>query len=276
MSRPWPFPPLASAHGGEVDQAMLLVFLMIGAFFLGWLVLYFVILHRFRASRHPVAVRNGKRSGIALLGVAAAAAGELALLVGISLPFWQERIVAMPGADQSPLEVRVVAQQFAWNFHYPGADGQFGKSSPALVDDVANPLGLDPEDPAGKDDITSRNLLHLPLGRPVIVQVSSKDVIHSFSLPDFRVKQDAVPGMQTPAAFTPTMSTADYAALKGDPARTFEIVCAQLCGQGHYTMRGFVYVLPPAEFEQWLKDNAPQPAGAVSEEQSEADAFFNN
>lgn len=276
MNLPWPFPPLASEHGAEVNRALLLVFLLIGTMFLGWLVFYFVTLRKFRASKHPVANHAGSKSKLTLLVEVAAVACELALLVGISLPFWQRSVVAMPAADQNPVEVRAVAQQFAWNFHYPGADGKFGTSVAALVDDVSNPLGLDPADEAGKDDIVVRNLLHLPLGRPVIVQVSSKDVIHSFSLPDFRVKQDAVPGMRTPISFTPTMSTADYAALKGDPARTFEIVCAQLCGQGHYTMRGFVYVLPPAEFDQWLADNAPKPAEAVSDEQSEADAFFNN
>lgn len=264
MSRPWPFPPLASEHGAQVDDAMLLVFGMIGALFLGWLIFYFVILHRFRASRHPVAVRNGNKSAVALLGVVAAVAGELVLLVGLSLPFWQERIVALPGPDQSPITVRVVGQQFAWNFHYPGADGAFGKGDPAKVDEVDNPLGLDPDDPASADDIVTRNQLYLPLGRPVIVQVSSKDVIHSFSLPDFRVKQDAVPGMVNTVSFVPTMTTEAYAQLKGE-GRTFEVVCAQLCGQGHYTMRGFVTVVTEEAFQAWLVEKAPKPKSAEEE-----------
>lgn len=276
MDRPWPLPPLASEHGAEVDHAMLLVFLMIGLLFLGWLAFYFVILRKFRASKHPVAERNTGKAGWALLAVAAAVFGELALLVGISLPFWNQRVVALPTPEQNPLEVRVVAQQFAWNIHYAGADGQFGTSKSTLIDDVSNPLGLDPDDAASKDDIVLRNQLYVPQGRPVIVQVSSKDVIHSFSLPDFRVKQDAVPGMRNPISFTPTMTTEDYAKLKGDPARTFEIVCAQLCGQGHYTMRGFVYVLAPEAFAQWQTENAPKEEAPVSEEQSAADDFFNN
>jgi cytochrome c oxidase subunit 2 len=269
MNQMWPLPPLASEHGGDVDRALLLVILFIGSMFVGWTVFFFYTVRKFRVSKNPTASYAGTKSKLTFVLEACAVVLEVALLVGISLPFWQKRVVAMPTADQRPVEVRAVAQQFAWNFHYPGADGQFGKSDISLVNDVSNPLGLDRSDPACVDDIVTRNQLHLPLGRPAIVQVSSKDVVHSFSLPDFRVKQDAVPGLRTPVSFTPTMSTEEYAKLKGDPARTFEVVCAQLCGQGHYTMRGFVFVESEEAFAKWLEDSAPKP-------ESEADAFFNN
>jgi cytochrome c oxidase subunit 2 len=258
----WPFPPLASEHGGEVDRALLLVFLFIGALFVGWVIYFFVVLRRFRASKHPQAIHAGVKSRAVFFLEVGAVLFELALLVGISLPFWQRRVVALPAADQNPVIVRAVGQQFAWNFHYPGPDGKFGKGDPKLVDEVENPLGLDPADATGADDIVVRNQLYLPLKRPAIVYVSSKDVIHSFSLPDFRVKQDAIPGMVTPISFTPTMSTEEYAALKGAPDRTFEIVCAQLCGQGHYTMRGFVNVVSEDQFTAWLTEKAPQPKTA--------------
>jgi cytochrome c oxidase subunit 2 len=128
--------------------------------------------------------------------------------------------------------VRVVAEQFAWNVHYPGADHIFGKSDVSLVSS-SNPLGLDVNDPHAKDDITTLNQLYLQVDRPVIVQISSKDVIHSFALPYMRVKQDAIPGMVVPVHFTATRTSGE---------ETWEIACAQLCGLGHYRMRGQYHV----------------------------------
>ena len=145
-------------------------------------------------------------------------------------------------------------QQFQWNVHYPGLDGAFGRTNPALVDELDNPVGLDKDDPLGEDDVTSRNMLYVPVNRPVVVQVSSKDVIHSFNLPEFRVKQDAIPGMRVPVLFTPTMTTKALREMTGDDKRDFEIACAQLCGLGHFQMRGFVRVVEQGEYEEWYEN----------------------
>ncbi|MBI3118818.1 MAG: hypothetical protein HYZ00_09045, partial [Candidatus Hydrogenedentes bacterium] len=130
------------------------------------------------------------------------------------------------------------------------------------------PLGLDHDDPYGKDDIIKRGQLTLPVNKSVTIYLSSKDVVHSFALPEFRVKQDAIPGMVIPVRFTPTMTTEAFQRIKKNPQRQFEIVCAQLCGQGHFSMRGVVEVLTPQAFEAWLKKNAP------AADSQEYDSFF--
>jgi cytochrome c oxidase subunit 2 len=145
--------------------------------------------------------------------------------------------------------VRVVAEQFAWNVHYPGSDGQFGRTLAELMS-ADNPIGLDRTDPAARDDIATINQLNLPVDRPAIIHLSSKDVIHSFSLIQMRVKQDTIPGESIPVWFTPTMT--------GD----WEINCSQLCGLGHYRMRGFYSIKTQADFDTWLQEQAAELAAA--------------
>ena len=135
--------------------------------------------------------------------------------------------------------IRVVAEQFAWNAHYPGKDGSFGRVDPRLLA-PENPLGLDTRSPAGRDDITTINEIVVPVGRPVILQLSAKDVIHSLGIPAMRIKQDANPGMLVPVWFTPTMT--------GE----FDVACSQLCGLGHYRMKGILRVLDQEAFSRWL------------------------
>ncbi len=137
--------------------------------------------------------------------------------------------------------VRVVAEQFAWNIHYPGPDGKFGRTDIKLVS-ADNPLGLDRTDPNAKDDITTINQLNLPTDRPVLVHLSSKDVIHSFGLYEMRVKQDAIPGMSIPVWFIPNR------------IGEYEIACSQLCGLGHFRMRGFITIQSAADFKKWYDD----------------------
>jgi cytochrome c oxidase subunit 2 len=125
----------------------------------------------------------------------------------------------------------------------PGPDGQFGRRDVHLVDNN-NPLGIDPNDPAAKDDITVTGELHVPVDRPVIVEVSSKDVIHNFALPAMRIAQDAIPGSIIPMWFKPIKTG------------TYEIVCGQLCGLGHYGMKGSIVVDNPTDYQAWLKERA--------------------
>ena len=121
-----------------------------------------------------------------------------------AIPAWASRVESFPQENQATV-VRVVAQQFQWNVHYPGADGQFGRTDPKLASSE-NALGLDQKDPAAKDDIQTINQLVLPVDKPVIVHLSSQDVIHSFSLIQMRVKQDAIPGESIPVWFTPIVT----------------------------------------------------------------------
>jgi len=252
MSKLLGLPLLASEHGARIDQLIVYVHIMMAALFIGWGLFFVYVLIRFRKSRNPTANYSGVTSRASTNLEVAVAVAEVWLLVGISIPFWATQIDTTPPPESHPLEVRVVAQQFAWNVHYPGPDGIFGRTTVAHVDEQSNPLGLDPKDPHGNDDVTTINQLYLPVNRRVVVNLSTKDVIHSFSLPEFRVKQDVIPGMSIPVSFVPTMTTAQMRVIEANDKRDFEIACAQLCGLGHYRMRGYVTVLPEAEFEGWL------------------------
>ena len=170
---------------------------------------------------------------------------------------------ALPSASEA-LVVQVTGEQFAWNIHYPGPDGVFGRTDIKLLDLQSNPLGLDRDDPAAKDDVTTLNQLYLPVNKPIIVRLRSKDVIHSFGVPEFRVKQDAIPGLTIPIWFVPTVTTAEMRTRTGNPEFQYEIACAQLCGLGHARMRGFVTVQTAEEFQTWLDEriaeqSAPDP-----------------
>jgi cytochrome c oxidase subunit 2 len=260
-------PELASAHGGALDQLMSYVHWLMIVLFVGWSALFVYMLVRFNRRRNPAATHAGPKTRASNYVEGGVALAEAILLVGFSIPLWYARVDAFPAEDEA-LEVRVVGEQFAWNVHYPGADGVFGRADVSFVDQQTNPLGLDRSDPASKDDVTSINQLHLPVDTPVIVHLSSKDVIHSFMLNEFRVKQDAIPGIDIPTHFTPTVTTAEMRERLGDPDFNYEIACAQLCGLGHYRMRGFVTIHEPGGFEAWLAERA-RPAD------EEAGGFWN-
>ena len=239
-------PPDYSAHGGALDQLQANVHWLMLILFIGWGLLFAYMLMRFRASKHPKAVYHGTHSHVSTYAEAGIAVVEVILLVGFSIPLWY-RWTKPPTPDQNPLEIRVVGEQFAWNIHYPGPDGIFGKADVNHVTS-SNPLGLDPADPNAKDDVATLNQMHIEVNRPVIIRLSSKDVIHSFFLPYMRVKQDATPGMEVPVHFT---------AVKTSGTETWEIACAQLCGLGHYRMKGQYQVHSKADFEKWLREQVP-------------------
>jgi cytochrome c oxidase subunit 2 len=256
-------PELASSHGGQIDSLLGWIHIFMLVLFVGWGAFIVYCLVRFRQSRNPVASYTGVTSNASKYSEVAVAIIEAILLVGFAIPMWAARVGAMPSASEAVV-VQVTGEQFAWNVHYPGPDGKFGRTDIKLLDAQANPLGLDRDDPAAKDDVTDLNQLHLPANRPVIVRLKSKDVIHSFGVPEFRVKQDAIPGLTIPIHFVPTVTTAEMRTRKGNPEFQYEIACAQLCGLGHYRMRGFVTVLAADEFQKWMDEkvkeqSAPDP-----------------
>ena len=250
MSHFW-LPQIASAHGAQIDNVIVIVHWFMAVLFVGWMTFFTLALLRFRKGKHPVPDYRGVTSHRNTYLEIAVVIVEAVLLIGFSIPLWAERADDFP-AEKDATVVHVVGQQFAWNVHYPGADGKFGKRDVKLVDEASNPLGLDRSDPDAKDDVTTVNQLHVPVNKPVIVHLSSKDVIHSFGVPEFRVKQDAVPGLTIPIWFIPNITTAEMRARTGKPEFQYEIACAQLCGLGHYRMRAFVTVLPPDEFQKWM------------------------
>jgi cytochrome c oxidase subunit 2 len=251
MSKFLGLPPDWSASGHQVDQLIVVIHWFMFALFLFWGSYFLYVLMRFRAGRNPRASYAGTKAGWSKFMEVGVVLFEIVLLVGFAFPIWTQRVTQRPPEDQAT-RVRVVAEQFAWNFHYPGADGVWGRTDPTLIDAAANPLGIDRQDPASKDDVTTLNNLYLPVGRPVILYLSSKDVIHSFFLPYMRVKHDAVPGQVVPIWFEPVKTGQS------------EIGCAQLCGLSHFRMRGFLHVQEPAEYSAWLAQQVAAPAAAAA------------
>jgi cytochrome c oxidase subunit II len=245
-------PPLASAHGGQIDGLIGWMHVFMFILFVGWGGFLAYVLIRFRRSRHPVANYTGVTSHASTYSEIAVAVIEAVLLFAFSIPIWAARVDRMP-SENDALVVRVTAEQFAWNIHYAGPDRVFGRTDISLLDLQSNPLGIDRTDPAAKDDISTLNQLYLPANTPIIVRLRSKDVIHSFGVPEFRVKQDAVPGLTIPIWFVPDVTTAEMRTRTGNPEFQYEIACAQLCGMGHYRMRGFVTVQTAEEFQKWME-----------------------
>ncbi len=243
-------PAVASEHGRSVDNLIIYVHWLMILLFVGWLGYFAYALLRFRRSRNPRADYYGARGHATTYLEVAVAVVEAVLLVGISVPFWAKAVDKFPKASESTV-LQVVAQQFAWNVRYPGKDGVFGKQDMHWVT-ADNPFGVDPNDAQGKDDIQTLNEIHVPLVKnpdgefkPVIIYISSKDVVHSFKVIAMRVTQDAIPGMRIPIWFRPT-----------EEGR-FQINCAQLCGNGHSGMSGgFITVESQAAYEKWLASKA--------------------
>jgi len=252
MTNAW-MPPVASAHGARIDASLAWVHWLMAILFVGWILFFLFCLWRFRAAKHPVASHAGVQSHASSWLEGGVALAEAILLIGLSIPLWAERVAGFP-TSKDTLVVRVTGEQFAWNVHYPGPDGVFGRTSIDKIDVQTNPLGLDRSDPAAKDDVTTVNQLRLPVNRPVIVHLTSKDVIHSFNVPEMRIKQDAVPGIDIPVWWVPTVTTAAMRTKVGKPDFVYEIACAQLCGIGHYRMRAFVTVDEQADFQKWMDE----------------------
>jgi cytochrome c oxidase subunit 2 len=250
-------PPLATTHGGQIDNLIGWIHVFMLILFVGWGGFFTYCLIRFRRSRNAVANYTGVKSKASTYSEIGVAVVEAILLVGFAIPLWAARIGDLPPESEA-LVVQVTGEQFAWNVHYAGPDGVFGRTDIKLIDLQSNPLGLDRSDPGAKDDVTTVNQLYLPVNKPIIVKLRSKDVIHSFGVPEFRVKQDAVPGLTIPIWFIPTITTADMRTRTGNPEFEYEIACAQLCGLGHAKMRGLVTVQSAEEFQKWMDEKVKE------------------
>lgn len=219
-------PEGVSSYAGTMDGLFYLILWITGIIFVlvEMLLLIFLFRYRHREGRRAHYTHGNNRLEVIWTILPAIICVVLALL---SRRTWADIKQRMP---EGALTVEVTAEQFAWNIRYPGPDGKLGTP----------------------DDVLSLNQMHVPVGRPVVVALRSKDVIHSFFLPEFRVKQDAVPGMTTRIWFD-AMRTGNW-----------EIACAELCGLGHYRMKGFLTVDTPEDFEKWLTAQAAQPETAAS------------
>jgi cytochrome c oxidase subunit 2 len=245
-------PVLASSNGQDVDNLIIYVHWLMLALFIGWIIYFCYAVWRFHHKRNPRADYHGVRNHASSYIELTVAGVEAVLLIFVAVPLWAKAVDKFPSADKATV-IQVVGQQYAWNVRYPGLDGIFGKQDMRFVS-TTNVFGVDPTDPNGKDDIQLLNEIHVPINKPVIIYVSSKDVIHSFKIIAMRVCQDAIPGLRIPVWFTPTQ------------LGRYQINCAQLCGPGHSSMTGgFVTVDSQEDFDKWVKSKAPGPAASSFE-----------
>lgn len=223
------FPKNISTYGGDIDSVFWLIFYIVGAgFILGEAaILYFAIRYRRKEGRRAAFITGEKFSELAWILVPAA----IVLLLDLGIDFaggeaWSKIKGEAPAGD---VQVIVTGKQFNWNFTYPGPDGKFGTD----------------------DDLTLENELHVPVKKVVDLTLNSEDVLHSFFVPVMRLKQDCIPGRSIPAWFEAT------------EIGNYEIACAELCGYGHYTMRGFLFVHSEEDYANWVQERWPPPVPAA-------------
>jgi len=255
------FPINASEHGLVIDHMNGWIHWLMLILFIGWGIFFLLTLYRFGIKKDSgKADYEGVKNHYSTYAEYGVILFEVFLLIGFAIPVWSMVKTNLPEVDNETIEIRVIAQQFAWNIHYPGADGKFGKTRIDFVDEEENPIGLDRESINGSDDIVKINQLHIPSNKNIMIYLSSKDVIHSFSLPEMRVKQDAIPGMTVPIFFKATLSTDDFLKKIEGTKREgmgYEIACAQLCGNSHYRMKGYMTVYDNiSDYEAWLEEQA--------------------
>lgn len=233
---PWQATPAAS-NWGSIDQTLLITAVITGLFFVAISLFIAIAIIRFRARAGQKADYQPENRRLESWLIGITSVGIIAMLAPGLVVY--DEFVRVPD-DAFPVEV--VGQQWQWSYRFAGDDGKLGRSGVGWVS-ANNPLGIDPEDPDGQDDRVVRGSeVRLPLGRPVKVLLRSKDVLHNFYVPQIRAKMDMVPGMVSYFWFEPTRTG------------TFEVLCAEFCGVGHYNMRGRMVIEPAAEFDAWLRE----------------------
>ena len=279
------FPLDASLFGYKADVLNGWVHLLMVVLFVFWGIFLIYILIAFASKNNPKASYAGMKGKFSKYVEGGIVGFEIFLLFALAIPGYYDLKFDKLDTNDADVEIRVIAQQFQWNIHYPGEDGMFGQTYADSVNDGSqNFIGLSREG-HGADDIVTMNQLHIPKNKMVKIRLSSRDVIHGFSLPEMRVKQDAIPGMEIPIYFTATMSSDEYLdylkdndpirynnkldkndetynmlseSIKDTYYRGYQISCAQLCGNSHYFMKGYMTVHEQENFNKWLDNNKPE------------------
>ncbi len=241
-----------SVHGELVDNLLELVHWFMLLLGIGWSIFIVYVLWRYNRRNHPKADYSGVQGHASSHIEVGVIVMEVVLLLGFAFPLWAQQTDGIP-AD-ADVQVRAIAQQYNWTFHYTGADGKFGNTNPYFYSS-SNNAGIDPDDPNGKDDIIASEL-YVPLNKKIVIGVTSKDVIHNLALVRARVTTDAVPGQLNRIWFIPTT------------VGKSEIICGQLCGPGHGVMKGLMNIVSDKDYADWTKEQntfggTPAPAAAA-------------
>ncbi len=237
-----------SGQGAGIDDLIIYVHVLMGALFVGWIGYFFYVLLRFNKTRNPTADYAGVKSHASTWIEGVVAIFEAVLLIGFAIPVWSRAVDKFP-KDSEATVIKVIAQQFQWNGWYPGPHGVFCAQDKKFFSGD-NTFALDKNDPHYKENFIVAKDLVVPVNKPVLVYISSLDVIHCFACKPLRVTQDAIPGMVFPAHFTPVK------------LGTYQINCAQLCGVSHSVMRGTIKVVSQTDYEKWVAEKSKAGASA--------------
>lgn len=232
----------ASEHGGLVDHMLGFVHWFMLALFVGWSIFLTIAFFKFRKTKNPNADYHGVRGHASTHIEIGVVVVEAILLLGFAFPLWSHQADDYPTSVDT-IKMRALGEKFLWNFQYPGNDMMLSTWNPKAVSPT-NQVGRDLLDPNGKDDFVNPGTMRLPVGRPVIVDVGSKDVIHNLALVPMRSAQDAIPGVKAHMWFKPVKEG------------TWDIICGQLCGPGHAQMKAVLEVISQKDFDDWAKEQS--------------------
>lgn len=244
----------ASVQGEKIDTMLWITLAVTGLVFFITQILLFYFSYKYQESDNRRAYFFPHSNKLELLWTTVPAL-FLTVLVAFGLKYW---FIFTSEAPKDSIIVEITGHQFGWDMRYPGKDGILGKKNYKLYNQPSgNTLGVDFEDPASHDDIRVSEM-HIPVGTPVKLVINAMDVIHDVGLSHFRMKMDAVPGIPTTMWFTPKYTTREMQKRTGNPNFTYEISCDQMCGQGHFSMRGIIVVESPADYKIWLAKQQPE------------------
>lgn len=244
----------ASEEGLEIDNMMWITLYITGFVFFVTQILLFWFAYKYQHSDKRKALYYAHNNKLELIWTAVPAI-TLTVLVVFGLKYWFK---FTGDAPKDAALIEITGHQFAWEMRYPGKDGVLGRKDYKLVNAAkGNMLGIDWNDAASRDDVHVPTTMHVVVGKPVKLVIHSQDVIHDVGLPAFRLKMDAVPGIPTTLFFTPIFTTAEMKKKTGNPDFEYEIVCDQLCGNGHFSMRGVIVVETQNEFNAWFRKQTP-------------------
>jgi cytochrome c oxidase subunit II len=241
----------ASEHGGLVDHMLGFVHWFMLFLFIGWSIFLIIAFTKFRQSKNPKADYHGVRGHASTHIEIGVVIVEAILLLGFAFPLWSRQADDFPTSPDT-IKMRALGEKFLWNFQYPGDDLMLSTWDPRLIS-PANQVGRDLQDPNGKDDFVNPGTMKLPVNRPVIVDVASKDVIHNLAIVPMRAAQDACPGVKSHMWFKPVRTG------------TWDIICGQLCGPGHAQMKAVLEVVEGPEFDEWAKEMSTAAAAKMAE-----------
>lgn len=244
----------ASVEGEKIDLMLYITIGVTGIVFVITQILLFWFSYKYQEQDNRKAFYFPHNNKLELLWTTVPAI-FLTVLVVFGLKYWFK----MTGdAPEGSVNVEITGHQFGWDIRYPGNDGVFGKKDYKLYNQPSgNSLGVDFQDPASHDDLRTTEM-HLPVNTPIKLIIHAQDVIHDVGLSHFRMKMDAVPGIPTTMWFTPKYTTEEMKVRTGNPNFVYEISCDQMCGKGHYSMRGVIVVESEAAYKKWLRGQKPE------------------